>query len=168
MAGDQPNEEVPKHMRRVFDDAMERAGMRRFTESMEDALEATKFVLGYTPPEWQMRWLTEFAASDGFRASLDYRRLRDERDDIRNRAISKAIEQAIKLDIGERESMYHAAISLTDENRRGTLFAWQEADGNWRVACMLPGAGQHAMKTFIDEFYESSVQQYNKIAERWL
>lgn len=35
-----PNEEVPKHMRRVFDDAMERAGMRRFAQSMEDAVDA--------------------------------------------------------------------------------------------------------------------------------
>jgi hypothetical protein len=49
-----PNEEIPKEMRRVFDDAIDRAELRHFAESLTHAVEDDA-----RAADWQMRYYDE-------------------------------------------------------------------------------------------------------------
>lgn len=166
---DYPGQELPQHMLKAYNDALERAEMRRFARSMEDMADAAEFTLGYRPPEWQLVWLNaDFSKSDKFRLGLHAGRIRNERNDALTRRLFKVIEQSVRTGVAEREVMFATAIDQTHEYCRGRLYGWQEKDGSWRVASKIPGAGRASTQILMDEFLESSVRGYNLLAERWL
>lgn len=165
---DYPGQELPQHMRKAYDDALQRAEMRRLARSMGDAADAMEYAYCGVLPEWQTKNWLETPALDAFRASVEAGRIRYERNDALTRRLLKVIEQSVRTGVSEREVMFATAIDLTHEYCRGRLYGWQEKDGSWRVASKIPGAGRASTKVILDEFLESSVRGYNLLAERWL
>lgn len=148
-----PSEELPQTMRKAYNDALERAEMRRFARSMEDMLDATEYTLGYRPPEWQMVWLNaDWHRSDAWRTSIKEGRILHQQRDALSQRFAEAVDTAVRSDLAEREAACRTALELTDDDHRNSLHLMQHSDGYWSIACLLPGSGRQVAQNLLDEY----------------